>query len=165
MIGSVGYTAGAFVAILQLGDGYPDPMRATATEAASVIGTGHHGRVCPSGPHTLCATAGSADAAAAGVAGDQQLGCQTVTVPLADDVGWLDPIRIAGGAIGTVSGWAQDPSDSAGHLQIQLYQNTAADTQLYPRPSLTWTGRTSPPMSRPIRPIMVTPQRFPWLRG
>jgi hypothetical protein len=54
-----------------------------------------------------------------------------VTVPLADDVGWLDPIRIAGGAI-MVSGWAQDPSDSAGHLQIQLYQNTAADTQLYP---------------------------------
>jgi hypothetical protein len=37
VIGSVGYTAGAFVAILQLGDGYPDPMRATATEAASVI--------------------------------------------------------------------------------------------------------------------------------
>ncbi len=83
------------------------------------------------GQHTLCATASSADAAVAGVAGDQQLGCQTVTVPLADDVGWLDPIRTAGGAI-MVSGWAQDPSDSAGHLQIQLNENAGAVTQPYP---------------------------------
>ncbi len=40
VISSVGYTSNAFVAILQLGDGYPDPMRATATEAATEISRG-----------------------------------------------------------------------------------------------------------------------------
>src|SRR5664279_2854139 len=37
VINSVGYTAHAFVAVLQLGDGYPDPMRSTATDAATAI--------------------------------------------------------------------------------------------------------------------------------
>lgn len=36
-IHSVGYTDTKFVAILQLGNGYPDPMRATATYGAQVI--------------------------------------------------------------------------------------------------------------------------------
>jgi len=36
-IHSVGYTDRSFVAILQLSDGYPDPMRGTATYAAQVI--------------------------------------------------------------------------------------------------------------------------------
>lgn len=34
---SVGYTASSFVAVLQLSNGYPDPMRDTATHAAQVI--------------------------------------------------------------------------------------------------------------------------------
>src|SRR5664279_693969 len=37
VINSVGYTAHAFVAVLRLGAGYPDPMRGTATYAATVI--------------------------------------------------------------------------------------------------------------------------------
>ncbi len=36
-IHSVGYTDNKFVAILQLGNGYPDPMRATSTHGAQVI--------------------------------------------------------------------------------------------------------------------------------
>lgn len=36
-IHSVGYTSRSFVAVLQLSDGYPDPMRQTATYAAQVI--------------------------------------------------------------------------------------------------------------------------------
>ena len=36
-IHSVGYTERSFVAVLQLSNGYPDPMRATATYAAQVI--------------------------------------------------------------------------------------------------------------------------------
>ena len=74
VISSVGYTAGAFVAILQLGDGYPDPMRATATEAATVIArattavlpVGSLDGVTSPAPDTLAVSGWAADPAAPG---------------------------------------------------------------------------------------------------
>ena len=62
--------------------------------------------------------------------GDQQLGCSTITVPVDEVTGWLDSIHLQDGTI-SVAGWAQDPDDPQEHLQIHVYDTTAAGTRLY----------------------------------
>jgi hypothetical protein len=100
--------------------------------------------ILDAGIHTVCASAGpatpqtqnpgtavnAATITAAAGSDDQELGCRTITVPVDQVTGWLDPIHVQDGKI-SVSGWAQDPDDPKEHLRIRVYDTTAAGTRMF----------------------------------